>query len=123
MDWEKPTKERVLLMVLISELNSIKMCITSAFLIVRPISYIDARYMDKEIGTSSSLLTMFLWGNMVTSAGSIDANLKVLKNKELNTEFTAILTQAGETHGRCLGFLVNTKKDVPALVYLMEGEK
>ncbi len=122
ISWEEPTKERVLLMVLLTELSSIKMSIVGAFLLVKQIPYIDTRYMQKEISESSSLLTMFMWNNIMTSAKSIARNLKAYGDKELVAEFESILHQAGYIYGKCTKFLINAQKVVPTLMYLKEGE-
>ena len=123
MDWENPTKERVTLMVLSSELHAIKSAIVSSYLHIEKISIVDVRYLSDAIDRSSALLSKFFWPNILKSAENIQVHLDSYGSKELTEEFVEMLGVGGKVFGTCSAYLIKTKAEsLPVLEYLSKGE-
>lgn len=123
IDWENPTKERVILMILSSELYAIKMGVVSSFLHIENMPLVDVRYLSDAIDHSITLLNKFFWINIERSAKNAQAHLDDYGSEELTKEFLDLFEKAGYAFGRCTAYLIKMKlESLPVLEYLSKGE-
>ncbi len=123
IDWENPTKERVILMILSSELYAVKMAVVSSFLHIENMPLVDVRYLSDTIDHSITLLNKFFWINIERSATNAQTHLDAYGSEELTKEFLDLFEKAGYAFGRCSSYLIKMKlESLPVLEYLSKGE-
>jgi hypothetical protein len=123
MDWENPTKERVILMVLSAELYAVKMAVVSSYLHIENIPLVDVRYLSDTIDRSTTLLSRFFWPNLQRSANNAQSHLDAYGSEELTKEFLTMFEAAGKTFAMCSAYLIKMKvESLPVLEYLSKGE-
>lgn len=107
---EKPTKERVILMVMLSELIAIKSCLAGGYLAITPLSFIIKEALPGQIDTARTWLYNFYGISMANSLFNLGNHADLSEHKELAEKIIAEFNDIGATYASYFKFFEKVKE-------------
>jgi len=115
INWEKPTKERVILMTMLQELNSITSCIAGAYLVISSLPYTTEEALPGEVTVSFKWVTTFYGRNIINSVNNLKHHADISDHKELAKKVKSEIRNIKITFITYINFLLKVGKalDLP----------